>query len=217
MTGQEKVQYLIDIIKKASNELIAGDIVIVRSDELDSIMTIEEQIQAFDKLANEKYIEYKASPLYPSFDDIDPRTRLDINEIASMNGVVTEAELEESLLAILNYKIKILSLPSLTQINYGKNKITFDAKTSLLIYHDKECPVPDETLQHHTCRLVFKNRNIPAKEQDIIEAAGVGDNSQRPVYDAMLKVNKLIQTHFGLPKYLKYKAAKVRINSIYKE
>lgn len=214
MTGNEKIQYLIDIIRASSEKLITGDIVIVRSDELTQVMTIDEQKQALNKLATDKHITYEISPLYKSFDDIEPKIRLDISEIAAMNGEVTEQELEDDLLEIQNYKIKILNLPTTLRLN-NMNKVFFDTKTSLLNYGDKECSVPDGTLQHYTCKLVFKNRNVPAEEQDIIDAAGIGNESQRPVYDAMLAVNKLIDKNFGLPRYLKFNAGKVRINRIY--
>lgn len=214
MTGNEKIQHLIDVIKASSEKLITGDIIIVRSDELTPVMTIDEQKQALEKLATEKYITYEISPLYKSFDDIEPKIRLDISEIAAMNGEVTEQELEDDLLEIQNYKIKILNLPTTLGLN-NKNKVIFDSKTSLLNYSGKECYVPDGTLQHYTCKLVFKNRNVPAEEQDIIDAAGIGNESQRPVYDAMLAVNKLIDKNFGLPRYLKFNAGKVRINRIY--
>ena len=214
MNGKEKLQYLIDIIRASSEKLISGDIVIVRSDELTSVMTIDEQQQALDKLATDKHISYQTSPLYKSFHEIEPKIRLDINEIASINTEVTEQELEDDLLEIQNYKIKILNLPTTLNIP-NKSKVFFDVKTSLLNCGDKECYVPDGTLQHYTCKLVFKNRNVPAEEQDIIDAAGIGNESQRPVYDAMLAVNKLINKNFGLSKYLKFNAGKVRINRIY--
>lgn len=215
MTGNEKIHYLISQIIKKQEQLVSGNLIILRSDELAPTLTLEEQKQVLAKLAQDKGIKYEISPVYQSFQEIEPRTRLDIAEISAMNDAVTEQELEDELLELVNYKVEILNLKGIAQVKRGTHKITFDPKTSTLFHDSDDCPVPDGTLQHFTCKLVFKNRNVPAEEQDIIDAAGVGNDSQRPVYDAMLAVNKLIKTNFGLPKYLKYGAGKVRINRIY--
>lgn len=215
MTGKEKIEFLIRKIIAKQEQLIAGDVVILRSDELTPTIMLEEQEQILKKLSDDRRIKYEVSPVYKSIQDIEPSLKLDIAEIATMNGVVSEQELEDELLSLLNYKIKVINLDSSALAKSDSHKVTFNPKTSTLHLGDKECPVPDETLQHYTCKLVFKNRSVPAKELDIIEASGIGNESQRPVYDAMLAINKLINTKFGLPRYLKYNAGKVRINRIY--
>jgi len=96
-----------------------------------------------------------------------------------------------------------------------KRKITFDAKTSTLSYGKKECLIPDESLEHYVCKLVFKNRKVGAKEIDILDAAGIGQDSLRPVYDAHLRVNTKVKTKLDIPKLLTYRAAKVRLNKVY--
>lgn len=94
-------------------------------------------------------------------------------------------------------------------------KITFDVKSSSLRQRKKECPIPDETLEHYVCKFVFKNRRVAAMEVDILDAAGIGQNSKRPVYDAHLRINKRVKDNFGIPKLLIYRAAKVRIDKRY--
>lgn len=95
------------------------------------------------------------------------------------------------------------------------NKVLFDIKTSTLSYGKKDCLIPDESLEHYVCKLVFKNRRVAAKEVDILDAAGVGQDSQRPVYDAHLRVNAKIKKQLELDRLLIYRASKVRLNKVY--
>jgi hypothetical protein len=90
----------------------------------------------------------------------------------------------------------------------------FDTKISTLTFGKKECLIPDESLEHYVCKLVFKNRKIGAKEIDILDAAGFGQDSIRPVYDAHLRVNTKAKEHLGIEKLLVYKAAKIRLNKV---
>ncbi len=215
MTGKEKIHYLISQIIKKQEQLVSGNLIILRSDELAPTLTLDEQKQVLSKLTKDKGIKYEISPVYKSFQDIEPRTRLDIAEISAMNDEVTEQDLEDELLGLVNYKIEVLNLKDMAQAKAGTHKITFDPKTSTLFHDGEECSVPDGTLQHYTCKLVFKNRNVPVAEQDIIDAAGFGDNSQRPIYDATIAVNRRIFESFGIKNYLKDNVGKVRINRIY--
>jgi hypothetical protein len=96
----------------------------------------------------------------------------------------------------------------------SKNKVLFDTKISTLTLGKKECLIPDESLEHYVCKLVFKNRKIGAKETDVLDAAGFGQNSIRPVYDAHLRVNTKAKEHLGIEKLLVYKAAKIRLNKV---
>lgn len=96
------------------------------------------------------------------------------------------------------------------------NKVLFDIRTSTLSYGKKDCLIPDESLEHYVCKLVFKNRRVAAKETDILDAAGVGQDSRRPVYDARLRVNTKVKKQLGIDKLLTYRAAKVRIDKKYR-
>jgi len=224
MIGKEKIQLIFNTIDNLYQSLISGNVISLRSGTFHLAIPNEEQVQVLDILVKEKRIKYETSREYASWHDIDPETRLNIVEISDMNVVMTEEQVTELMLSTLIYTIEILPdfyrdskpIPASEQtVTKPINQIMFDKQISKLTSGDQECFVPDETLQHHTCRLVFKNRTKPAKEQDIIDAAGIGDSSLRPVYDATIAVNKLILKNFGLPKYLKFKAGKVRINPIY--
>jgi hypothetical protein len=94
-------------------------------------------------------------------------------------------------------------------------KVLFDTKTSTLIFGNAKCDIPDETLEYYICRFTFKNRQVAAKEDDILEKSVKSQDSQRAVYDAMLRVNKKAKDTLGLEKLLVYKAAKLRINKKY--
>ncbi len=95
------------------------------------------------------------------------------------------------------------------------SKVLFDVKTGTLKLGSKTCDIPDETLEYYICRFTFKNRKVAAKEDDILEKSVKSQESQRAVYDAMLRVNKKAKTNLGLEKLLVYKAAKIRINKKY--
>lgn len=97
----------------------------------------------------------------------------------------------------------------------AQDKVRFDAKASKLTYNSKSCYIPDETLEYYICKLVFKNRRSAAKEDDILEYTSKSQDSQRAVYDAMLRINKKANKQLGTPKLLSYKAAKVRITAKY--
>lgn len=95
------------------------------------------------------------------------------------------------------------------------NKVVFNVGTGTLILGSKTCDIPDETLEYYICRFTFKNRQVAAKEDDILEKSVKSQDSQRAVYDAMLRVNKKVKDTLGLEKLLVYKAAKLRINKKY--
>jgi hypothetical protein len=97
----------------------------------------------------------------------------------------------------------------------AQDKIRFDAKASKLTYNGKSCDIPDETLEYYMCKLVFKNRRVAAKEDDILEHTVKSQDSQRAVYDAHLRVNKRVKQKLGIEKLLSCKAAKVRITTKY--
>ncbi|MCA9332825.1 hypothetical protein KDA00_03045 [Candidatus Saccharibacteria bacterium] len=97
----------------------------------------------------------------------------------------------------------------------GQDKVRFDAKASKLTFTGKTCEIPDETIEHYMCKLVFRNRRVAAKEDDILEYSPKSQDSQRAVYDAHLRVNKRVKNDLGIDKLLKFKAGKVRIQTKY--
>lgn len=94
-------------------------------------------------------------------------------------------------------------------------RVRFDVKASNLMLGSKSCHIPDETLEHYICKLTFKNRRVAAKEVDILEYTVKSQDSKRPVYDAMLRVNSKASKQLGLEKLLYYKASKIRIATKY--
>ncbi len=102
----------------------------------------------------------------------------------------------------------------LTKNEYAE-KVRFDSVASELKYRDKICEIPDGTLEHYVCKYVFKNRKVPAEEDDILEKTVKSQSSQRAVTDAVNRVNKKAERLFGLKKLLYLKAGKVRISKIY--
>ena len=109
MTGKEKRQLVSDVISKKYEELISGNVISIASYELYQL-SIDEQKEALDILVKNKHINYVATNVYDSFDDIEPKDILEANEIASISDTSEEEQIDE-LLKLQSYKIEILSLP----------------------------------------------------------------------------------------------------------
>lgn len=105
--------------------------------------------------------------------------------------------------------------PSQQETTNVGDKVLFDVQASALRLGSKTCDIPDETLEHYICKFAFKNRRVAAKEDDILEMTVKSQDSQRAVYDALLRVNKKARKQLGIDKLLQYKAAKIRIVSKY--
>ena len=143
---------------------------------------------------------------YPGY---DIRTnKFSLNRIA--NSPKQEAPAQPNINTALE---RIFNQPE--QQAYSADKIIFDTKASVLIFGSKTCDIPDESLEHYVCKFAFKNRKVAAKEIDILDAAGIGQDSQRAAYDAHLRVNKKAKDQLHIKKLLNYKAAKIRIDKNY--
>lgn len=104
---------------------------------------------------------------------------------------------------------------SIEEQEVAASKVGFDTKTSVLSLGDQTCDIPDETLEYYLCKLAFKNRRVAVKEIDILENSTKSLDSKRPVYDAMLRVNKKARENIGISKLFYYKAAKIRMTKEY--
>lgn len=106
---------------------------------------------------------------------------------------------------------------SVEKHNTASAKVSFDPKASILSFGEKSCEIPDETLEYYLCKLAFKNRRAAVKEIDILEHSTKSQDSKRPVYDAMLRVNKKASEKLGIPKLFYYRAAKIRLMKQYQQ
>ena len=143
------------------------------------------------------------------------------------------AVIEDDLTEYYSYEITLTSLfePLLTKLNNSNHqgstdhaaaapdsahrKVSFDTMSSILSDTISTCNIPQGTLEYWLCKLVFRNKKTPAKEQDIIEAFGGSYESQRAVYDAVGRINKRAEAALGIKKLLIFKMATVRIDKNY--
>lgn len=97
----------------------------------------------------------------------------------------------------------------------GKKPVTyelsFDSDQSRLTCRGMTCDVPRNSLEYFTCKLVFKSPTSPVEETDIMDEAEKGDQSKRPIYDAVVRINKKAKEAFGIDKILDFRAGMVSL------
>lgn len=76
--------------------------------------------------------------------------------------------------------------------------ISFDENDSQLIKGSHYIKIPDGTIEYYVCKMIFADRDKFQNDSDIIEEFG-GDNFKlRPVYQAVLRVNKKAESVLGI-------------------
>jgi hypothetical protein len=238
MTGKEKLNLVINLIDDEVKSLVSGYTIYLKSEKLSAYgLDLELQKLLLDLLADtDRCITYTVKPTFASAKSIPPTLVSDIYEAVTQADVnISDQEIIADLLKRLTYKIVVLEgfankkhvLASLdnhkqlghneiaTKITNVTNNIRFDSRSSILYYGKLECTIPDESLEFYTCKLVFRNTRVGAKEEDILEHTVKSQNSQRAVRDAVNRINEKAAKHLGLDKILVLKAAKVRLNKLY--
>ena len=109
MTGEEKIQALIQLINEEYQKLIKGNVIELDSPTLDRIgISLDEQETALRMLSDDyKSIEYVASSVYENEDALSPYDIRDISEIASMS-LFSREQVKQSFLELMTYKITVL-------------------------------------------------------------------------------------------------------------
>jgi hypothetical protein len=133
---------------------------------------------------------------------------------ATTNAIAEESKRRQQASGATEQRLPNAPIPS-QEPEASIDKVKFDAKTSILTLGNKSCDIPDETLEYYICKFAFKNRKIAANEEDILEKSTKSQDSQRAVYDAMLRINRKAKATLGIEKLLFYKAAKIRISKEY--
>ena len=110
MTGQEKIQAVIEEINNKYQGLVAGNKITIHSGNLEqSGLRLDEQKQVLDILVKDKkVIKYTTKPTFESQADIPPSDQVDIYEVASDVGT-TPDEMFAQMLEQLDYKVEVLS------------------------------------------------------------------------------------------------------------
>lgn len=110
MTGQEKIQAVVDDINNAYQGLVTGNEVTVYSGNLEQRgLRLNEQKQVLDILVKDKkVIKYTAKPTFESQADIPSSDQVDVYDVASDVGSTPE-EMFAEMLEQLDYKVEVLS------------------------------------------------------------------------------------------------------------
>jgi hypothetical protein len=199
MTGKEKIQLVHDTLDHYYKALVSGNTVTLSSRIYFLEIENSELLQILDMFVAERRIKYtitdKSEELFkgvPITDSLVPLTF----EITILDDFYTAFEA----------KTPAEKTPNLT-----RDRVEFDARTSRLSYGLLTCDITDESLEHYTCKLAFKNRKLGAKEDDILEHSVKSQDSQRAVKDATVRINKRAKDAFGIEQLLVFRAGKVRI------
>lgn len=94
--------------------------------------------------------------------------------------------------------------------------ITFDENDSQLLKGSRYIAIPDGTIEYYVCKMVFSNRNKFQSDSDIIEAFGGDEFKLRPVYQAVLRVNKKAESKLGIENLLVRGKDKTALNEMYR-
>lgn len=117
MTGKEKIQYIIDMVRLRYDELVFGNVVTLNSDMFTrQFISIAELVHVLDMMVEQKQIKYKARNLFEPDEINAPETQRDIIEISSLNGSITPQQIEEGMFMALEFRIEVLNLPELEAV-----------------------------------------------------------------------------------------------------
>ncbi len=93
-----------------------------------------------------------------------------------------------------------------------KESVSFDGKSSEIVFGSKKCPIPMGTNQFILCEKIF---SFPAgewlKEEDVVDNFSRGIDSNRGFYDAIRLVNQKVESELKIKKLLLYKANRVQV------
>lgn len=95
---------------------------------------------------------------------------------------------------------------------------TFDEKRSVIMFGDKECPIPPGRNLFYFCKEIFshpvgefvEDREIRTAI-DMIKGINKKESGERSVYDAMLGVNKIVEKCFDIAQMMEFEGGRIRI------
>ena len=244
MTGKEKVQLVLDVIKKKYEELISGNVINVGSYEIYQL-SIDEQKEVLDILVKNKQINFEATSVYSSFDDIEPKDILEANEIASIADTTEEEQIDE-LLKLQNYRIEILSLPQSNIVlepeelptelrksvvidklgtdSYNKRSGVLTLSPTLKIDFSNKGKVRrtngKKYMQPELLELVFKNVNTLSSGVSFSRFLGVkydkkNKNHKKKIDNTIDEINKKVSEKNGPRKLIFLQGEKIYIDKSY--
>lgn len=88
-------------------------------------------------------------------------------------------------------EVIVLLLEHRREQDAADRNIRFDTVKSVLYRNYREVDIPDNSLEHYVCKLVFEELNKPQLDINILEAAGKPDDyDPRAIEQAVRRVNK---------------------------
>ena len=92
--------------------------------------------------------------------------------------------------------------------------IRFDEKTgSITMGSHKPCPIVINSHHYFVCKLLFREKfGTRVTETDILDQIDYAKESKRRIYDAMRAVNKKMEAHFGIERFIHWKTGRVWVD-----
>jgi hypothetical protein len=80
----------------------------------------------------------------------------------------------------------------------ANNEIWFDEKEALLNRGSRQLKIPENTIEFYICKQVFLQKSNYHLDLNILEESGGDTFKQRPVYQAVMRLNKKAKSDLGL-------------------
>jgi len=176
----------------------------------------------FDMLKKEKVLEVTNWPIpREELDKLDEETIETEGEIYCINPDLYNDLTSFHFKKLENFYPYLRSLRNemsgkLDKYLIKKDELSFDKKNGILFFKDKECIIPQATIQYYIVKCIFSKQigeKIP--EDDILEEFDSEKERKRTIYDACRALNKKIEENFGLKNLFIKKAALVYLNDKY--
>jgi hypothetical protein len=76
--------------------------------------------------------------------------------------------------------------------------IWFDTTESVLYRGSQQLKIPENTIEFFVCKLIFDERDKYQLDENVLDAYGGDSFKQRPVYQAVVRLNKKVKSELKL-------------------
>lgn len=140
--------------------------------------------------------------------NIDPETE---KQLTQFFGVLMILIVVTGIIAFIAAMIK-----SKNDDKEFEKTVTFDEEDSRLLKGSHYVKIPDGTIEYYVCKMIFADRQKFQTDTDILEEYDKGNINLRPVYQAVLRVNKKAEDVLGLDNLLIRGRDKTALNEKYR-
>lgn len=98
----------------------------------------------------------------------------------------------------------------------ANNEVWFDEKEANLNRGSKQIKIPENTIEYFVCKQVFNQKGNYHLDLNVLEEAGGDTFKQRPVYQAVMRLNKKAKNELGLEELFIRGKEKTALNSKYR-